>query len=139
MLEKNDNLIDFNVKLIANLELAGNQLQEFEQTKLESNVFDNLDSENYFIVDLVGDSMANANLFDKDLLVFQREKSVSRGQNKICLVNVNGKQFVKWLRYYNFNIYLHSDNPNYEPYKLKKTDNFEVLGVLRGKFQNIFH
>lgn len=139
MLEKNDNLIDFNVKMIANLELAGNQLQEFEQTKLESNVFDNLDIDNYFIVDLVGDSMANANLFDKDILVFRREKSVSLAQNKICLVSVNNKKFVKWLRYYKFNIYLHSDNPKYEPYKLKKSDNFEVIGMLRGKFQNIFH
>lgn len=139
MLEQNKNLVDFNVKLIANRKLSPSQSFEYEQIKLESNVFDNLDIDNYFIVDLVGDSMENANLFDKDLLVFQRESSLAKVQNKICLVRVNGKQFVKWLRYYNFNIYLHSDNPNYAPYKLKNSDKFEVIGVLRGKFQNIFH
>ena len=138
MLDNNNKLIDFNVRLITNGKLSENQYSEFEQIKLESNVFDNLVTEYYLIVDLVGDSMTNANLFDKDILVFQRENTISNCQNKICLLSVNGKQFAKWLRYYNFNIYLHSDNPNYTPYKLKKSDNFEVLGILRGKFQNIF-
>lgn len=75
-----------------------------------------------------GDSMEPA-ISEGDLLIFSQTSEIPSGQ--IGSFSYEGEYYCK--RYKNFNgeIWLYSDNPDYEPIRITNLESFKVLGWLR--------
>ncbi len=81
-----------------------------------------------YFIRVKGDSMEGAGIYDNDILIVDRSKSISSG--KIIIAYLNGEFTVKRLLLKNKNTYLCPENPKYKPIKITSDCQFEVFGVI---------
>ena len=89
-------------------------------------------SDNYFYLQICGDSMKNIGMVNGSLVLFRKQQYAEDGDIVACLVGGDSAT-VKRFRQNQKNIYLLPENENYRPIKLS-TDDFEagearILGV----------
>ncbi len=80
----------------------------------------------YFALRVQGDSMLNAGIRDKSVLVVHKQAYAENGDIVVALIN--GEATVKRFKLYGENIFLMPENPTYEPISITKNDDFLVLG-----------
>jgi len=83
-------------------------------------------AEEYFALRIHGDSMKNAGIVDKCVLVCHKQETAENGE--IVVAILNGEQTVKRYKVHNGDIYLMSENPDYMPMPVTPTDEFLILG-----------
>jgi DNA polymerase V len=81
-----------------------------------------------FIVQVHGDSMIKAGIFDGDLLVVDESQEARHGQ--IVVASVNGEATVKRLENINGIIRLLPENDNHQPIDVPKGAEFRISGVV---------
>ncbi|MFH1050380.1 MAG: S24 family peptidase [bacterium] len=82
-----------------------------------------------FICDVTGKSMIDANIFEGDTLVVNRDKKVSDGD--LVVVKFDNYIFVKRFIKRNGNEYFSSENIDYKPVQIDAQMDFEILGVVK--------
>lgn len=81
-----------------------------------------------FLIRVTGDSMVNAGISSGSILVV--DKNNKPANNKIVVASVNNELLVKRLKITSDSVYLSPENENYKPIEVKKTDSFEIWGVV---------
>ena len=81
-----------------------------------------------FYAKVSGQSMIGAGLDDGDLLVVDR--SLEPQHNKIAVCFIDGEFTVKRLKVTSDSVYLHPENPAYEPIKITDDNNFQIWGIV---------
>lgn len=81
-----------------------------------------------FLVRVAGDSMQEAGIFDHDTLVVDR--SLTPVNKSVIVALLNGEFTVKYFSKIGNEIYLKPANKNFQPLKIKPSDDFEVWGVV---------
>ncbi len=81
-----------------------------------------------FFVRVTGDSMINAGIYDRDVLIVDR--SLSAKQNDIVIAVLNGELTVKRLKTEGDVLYLLPENPDFSPIKVTKSMSFTIWGVV---------
>ncbi|MDR0927478.1 MAG: S24 family peptidase [Ignavibacteria bacterium] len=84
-----------------------------------------------FLVKISGDSMVNADLYNGDILLV--DSSTQAVNNSIVLGEYNNCLCVKRIKLLSNSFVLFSENNNYPPIKVKKTDNFLIWGTVLTK------
>ena len=89
-----------------------------------------LGTEDVFILNVTGDSMINAGIFDKDKIIAQKQDYAQNGD--IVVAMIDDEATVKRFFVENGRVRLQPENDNYEPIYAKKVDILgKVIGVLR--------
>ncbi|MFM7631450.1 MAG: LexA family protein, partial [Alphaproteobacteria bacterium] len=86
-----------------------------------------------FIVQVHGDSMIKAGIFDGDLLVVDESMQAHHGQ--IVLASMDGEATVKRLETTNGIIRLLPENDYFQPIDVSKGSEFRINGVVVGSFR----
>lgn len=81
-----------------------------------------------YFIRVKGDSMEGAGIFDNDILIVDRSKSISSG--KIIIACLNGAFTVKRFIQKNKRNYLYPENPKYPPIEITEESDMEVFGVV---------
>ncbi len=84
--------------------------------------------ETTFFARVSGQSMVGAGLDDNDLLVI--DKSLEPSNNKIAVCFLDGEFTVKRLRVEKDEVWLQSENPDYEAIKITEETNFVIWGIV---------
>ena len=80
----------------------------------------------YFALRVNGDSMINAGIRDKSVLVVHKQTYAENGDIVVALIN--GESTVKRFKIYGENMFLMPENPDFDPIPVMKTDDFMILG-----------
>jgi repressor LexA len=89
-----------------------------------------LGMEDVFILNVTGDSMMNAGIFDKDKIIAQKQDYAQNGD--IVVAMIDDEATVKRFFVENGRVRLQPENDNYEPIYAKQVDILgKVIGVLR--------
>ncbi|MGI5919619.1 MAG: transcriptional repressor LexA [Christensenellales bacterium] len=89
-----------------------------------------LGTEDVFILNVTGDSMMNAGIFDKDKIIAQKQDYAQNGD--IVVAMIDDEATVKRFFVENGRVRLQPENDNYEPIYAKQVDILgKVIGVLR--------
>jgi len=88
-----------------------------------------------FFARVSGQSMIGAGLDDSDLLVIDR--SLEPQHNKIAVCFLDGEFTVKRLKVENDGIWLQPENPEYEPIKITKENNFVIWGIMTNVIKKV--
>lgn len=83
-------------------------------------------AEEYFALRVHGDSMKNAGIMDKSVLVCHKQEIAENGE--IVVAMLNGEQTVKRYKVHGNNIFLMPENPDYLPIPVTPTDELLILG-----------
>lgn len=83
-------------------------------------------AEEYFALRVHGDSMKNAGIMDKSVLVCHKQEIAENGE--IVVAMLNGEQTVKRYKIHGNNIFLMPENSDYLPIPVTPTDDFVILG-----------
>jgi len=83
-----------------------------------------------FYLRVTGDSMINAGIFEKDILVVDRSRDAKHGD--IVVAQYQSEFTVKRLYCSNGKISLVPENENYNTLNIIESDDFEVFGVVSG-------
>ncbi len=81
-----------------------------------------------FLIRVTGDSMVNAGISSGSILVV--DKNNKPANNKIVVASVNNELLVKRLKITSDSVFLTPENDKYKPIEVKKTDSFEIWGVV---------
>lgn len=81
-----------------------------------------------FYIRVSGNSMIDAGINDKDVLVVDR--SLEPQNNKIAICFIDGEFTVKRLRVGKDCMYLLPENPNYQPIKVTEENQFVIWGIV---------
>ena len=83
-------------------------------------------AEEYFALRVHGDSMRNANITDKSIIICHKQETAESGE--IIVAMLNGEQTVKRYKVHNGDIYLMPENPDYLPIPITTKDELLILG-----------
>ena len=83
-------------------------------------------AEEYFALRVHGDSMKNAGILDKSVLVCHKQAIAENGE--IVVAMLNGEQTVKRYKVHGNNIFLMPENPDFLPIPVTPTDDLIILG-----------
>lgn len=83
-------------------------------------------ADEYFALRVHGDSMKNAGIFDKSVLVCHKQEYAENGN--IVVAMLNGEQTVKRYKVHGNNVFLMPENPDYLPIPVTLTDELLILG-----------
>ena len=86
-------------------------------------------SEKYFLVNVVGDSMIGANIFHGDILIVDSKAEAKDGS--IVIAALNNETAVKTLRKIDGILYLYSENEKFVPIEIKPYIEFVIQGVVK--------
>jgi DNA polymerase V len=81
-----------------------------------------------FYIKVNGNSMINAGINDKDILVVDR--SLEPQNNKIAVCFIDGEFTVKRIKAENDCLYLMPENKNYQPIKVTNENNIIIWGIV---------
>lgn len=81
-----------------------------------------------FFIKVAGNSMVDAGIDDKDILVVDR--SLEPADKKIAICFIDGEFTVKRLKLEVDCLYLMPENQNYEPIKISEDNNFIIWGIV---------
>ena len=87
-------------------------------------------SENAFALRVKGDSMINAGINDKDLVIVSPSEQARNGD--IIVAMLNDEATVKKFEFINNKIRLIAENNAYTPIEVKSQDDFKVIGKVKG-------
>jgi len=87
-------------------------------------------SENAFALRVKGDSMINAGINDKDLVIVSPNEQAKNGDIIVALIN--DEVTVKKFEIINNKIRLIAENNAYQPIEVKSQDDFKVVGKVKG-------
>lgn len=105
--------------------VAGKPLEE--QENLEGYIYVNYrPKEEYFAVRVHGDSMINAGILDKSIIICHKQETAESGD--IIVAMLNGEQTVKRFKMNGNTCFLKPENPNYDPIFVTENDEFIILG-----------
>ena len=82
--------------------------------------------EEYFALRVHGDSMKNAGIFDKSVVVCHKQENADSGE--IVVAMLNGEQTVKRLKIVGSNVILMPENPEFDPIFVSEKDELIILG-----------
>lgn len=107
----------------------------------EDLVLDQLDLNEYlikhpsatFFMRVAGDSMVDAGIFDKDILIVDRALNAHNGQ--VVIASINGELTVKRLNIKGDKAILLAENKKYKPIVIESLDELEIWGVVT----NVIH
>jgi len=88
----------------------------------------NLEEGQITFVRVEGDSMAAANINDGDIVVVKNSDSANSGD--IIVAKVNDNYYIKRYSVIKEQLWLYSENPNYEPILIPNNANFIVFGIV---------
>jgi len=88
-----------------------------------------------FFAHVSGQSMIGAGLDDSDLLVIDR--SLEPQHNKIAVCFLDGEFTVKRLKVKHDGIWLQPENPEYEPIKITKENDFVIWGIVTNVIKKV--
>lgn len=88
-----------------------------------------------FYIKVNGNSMINAGINDKDILVVDR--SLEPQNNKIAVCFIDGEFTVKRIKAENDYLYLIPENTNYKPIKVTNQNNIIIWGIVTYVIKNI--
>ncbi|AOW20930.1 LexA family protein [Urechidicola croceus] len=88
-----------------------------------------------FFARVSGQSMIDAGIDDKDLLVIDR--SITPENNKIAVCFIDGEFTVKRLRVTNNEIWLKPENPNYPIIKITEENDFMIWGIVTNVIKSV--
>lgn len=98
-----------------------------EQEDLEGYIYISYrPKEEYFAVRVHGDSMINAGIPDKCILVVHKQECAENGE--IVVAMLNKEQTVKRFKIIGGNIFLMPENSNYDPIPVTEKDELIILG-----------
>ena len=83
-------------------------------------------ADEYFALRVHGDSMKNAGIMDKSVLVCHKQETAESGE--IVVAMLNGEQTVKRYKIHGNNVFLMPENPDYLPIPVTPTDELLILG-----------
>lgn len=86
-----------------------------------------------FFMRVSGDSMVDAGIFDKDILIVDRSLNAHNGQ--VVIAAVNGELTVKRLILQNEKAILSPENKKYKPITIESLDELKIWGVVT----NVIH
>ncbi len=89
--------------------------------------------ESTFLVRVVGESMQNAGIHPRDLLVVDR--AIEPVNGKVVIAVVNGELTVKRLRKTRGKLWLMPENPDFEPIEIDENMDLHIWGVVT----NVIH
>lgn len=81
-----------------------------------------------FYIKVSGNSMVDAGIDDKDVLVVDR--SLEPADKKIAICFIDGEFTVKRLKLEKDSLFLMPENPNYESIKISEENNFIIWGIV---------
>ncbi len=81
-----------------------------------------------FYIRVKGNSMINAGIQDKDILVVDR--SLEATNNKIAICFIDGEFTVKRIKLDTNGLYLMPENENYKPIKVSEENQFMIWGIV---------
>jgi len=87
-------------------------------------------AENAFALRVKGDSMINAGINDKDLVIVSPDEQAKNGD--IVVAMLNDEATVKKFEMINNKIRLIAENDNYKPIEVNNRDNFNLVGKVKG-------
>lgn len=91
--------------------------------------------ENYYMVQVSGESMIEENIYDGDILIVEKNNQPKDGE--IVIASLNGEMLVKIFRLINGKVYLFSANKRFFPIEIFPDWQFEILGVVRHCIHNM--
>lgn len=83
-------------------------------------------AEEYFALRVHGDSMKNAGILDKSVLICHKQAIAENGE--IVVAMLNGEQTVKRYKLHGDNLFLMPENPDFLPIPITPIDDFIILG-----------
>lgn len=83
-------------------------------------------TEEYFALRVDGDSMKNAGIFNKSVVVCHKQETAESGD--IVVVMLNGEQTVKRFKQVGTSIFLMPENSDFDPIPVTETDSLIILG-----------
>ena len=87
-------------------------------------------AEDAFALRVKGDSMINAGINDKDLVIVSPKEQARNGD--IVVAMLNDEATVKKFEFINNKIRLIAENNSYLPIEVKKEDDFKLIGKVKG-------
>jgi len=87
-------------------------------------------SQNAFALRVKGDSMINAGINDKDLVIVSPNEQAKNGD--IVVAMLNDEATVKTFEFINKKIRLIAENDAYSPIEVKSEDDFKLIGKVKG-------
>jgi repressor LexA len=87
-------------------------------------------AEDAFALRVKGDSMINAGINDKDLVIVSPKEQAKNGD--IVVAMLNDEATVKKFEFLNNKIRLIAENNSYLPIEIKKEDDFKLIGKVKG-------
>ena len=111
---------------------AGTPMQVHSFTDTTINLSKELikNSKTTFAVRVNGQSMIDAGIGDKDLLIV--DKALEPKDKQIILAVINGEFTVKRLIHDGADLFLQAENKNYAPIKIDESMDFRIWGVVLG-------
>ena len=87
-----------------------------------------------YYLEVVGNSMINAGIFNGDILVVDR--SYEPLDNSILVCFIDGEFTVKKVKKISGDLYLMPENPDYKPIKINEFSDLKIFGVVSWAFHN---
>jgi DNA polymerase V len=109
--------------------------EDFKQQRISLDKELIKNTEATFFVRVSGQSMIGAGLDDSDLLVIDR--SLEPQHNKIAVCFLDGEFTVKRLKVKHDGIWLQPENPEYEPIKITKENDFVIWGIVTNVIKKV--
>jgi DNA polymerase V len=88
-----------------------------------------------FLLRVIGDSMIDAGIYEKDMLTVDRKLEARNGQ--IVVASVDGQSTVKIFRKDRTGITLVPENKKYMPIKILPENDFHILGVVTNVIRKV--
>ncbi|HPQ45700.1 MAG TPA: translesion error-prone DNA polymerase V autoproteolytic subunit [Syntrophales bacterium] len=107
--------------------------EDYIETKLDLNQYLVKHPIATFFVRVSGNSMIDAGIHDRDILIVDR--SLKPVNNRVIIAVLNGELTVRRIRITKNSIFLISENKDYKPIQVEEDMGFEVWGVVT----NVIH
>ena len=102
--------------------------RDYIESHLDLNELMNTSPASTYFFRVVGDSMTNAQISDKDILVVDRSKDAIN--NDIVIAIIDGELTVKRYKVFKQGLWLFPENENFQPLKIEDWMDFSIWGVV---------
>lgn len=117
------------VPIVTSISCGNGKISFDEISGYEMTPKDWLNGGEYFYLYADGDSMTGARINNGDLVLMRKQDDVENGE--IAAVVLNDQTYLKRVYKSDSTILLHSENSNYQPIIVKKSDDFRIVGKLK--------
>ena len=103
---------------------------DYVDIMLDLNDFHGIKKHTCYLVEARGDSMIDAGITDRDILIV--DTTLDYRENDIVICSLNNFYMAKIIKRFKDKLFLMSKNPNFEPVEIQEYDDFRVFGVVKG-------